>query len=101
MSGKRYTDDDWKKVRRLYVKEKWSVAEISRQEGLPSDPKTIRRWLQEMKVKIRSPRETRIYPREKILRELKKKNADRSEIQRKYGCSAKFLSLLARGNIKP
>lgn len=87
-------------ARRLYEDEGWSVAQISKKVGMPEDPKTIRRWLTKLGVDIRSPSDSRRYPRKKILKALKAK-VPRREIVEKYGCSRKYLCLLARGTIKP
>lgn len=100
MAAKRYTDKHHEEVVRLYVDKEWSIAEISRKRGLPSDPKTIRRWLKQKRIKLRGPQTARVFPRKKILRELER-GTPRRQIQEKYGCSAKFLSLLARGFIEP
>lgn len=94
-----YTEKDRDKVRTLYAQGK-SIAEISRIRGLPTDPKTIRRWLTDMGVTLRGPSDLRTHPREKILKELKAK-VTRTKIQKKYGCSAKYLSLLASGKLVP
>lgn len=97
MSSKRYTDAKKAEARRLYEDEGWSLARICRKSGMPNDPKTIRRWLQEMEVEIRS--NDPIYPRAEIKKKLKS-GVSRAELQETYGCSAKYLSQLATGALE-
>lgn len=98
MSSKRYTESKKEEARRLYEKDGWSLARISRKSGMPNDPKTIRRWLDEMEVEIRS--NDPIYPRAEIKKKLDK-GVPRSELIELYGCSAKYLSQLATGALEP
>jgi transposase-like protein len=97
MSSKRYSETKKEEARRLYVDEEWSLARISRKKGMPNDPKTIRRWLVEMDVDIRS--NDPIYPRAEIMKKLRK-GTPRRQIQEEYGCSAKYLSQLATGALE-
>lgn len=120
----RFSEKTKQRVKRLYLKKQCSIAEISRTDGCPTDPKTIRTWLLDMGVELRTT--NRQYPRQKILEEWKAKTKDikvskkklkknqtvegvrrsikakiRRSLQDKYRCSPKYLSNLIRGEIKP
>lgn len=82
-----------------------SVPEIAEKLNGPTQ-KTIREWLVKRKVNP-EPGRRRWFDREQILRDLEATTKDgelrytRRELCEKYGCSAKFLSQLARGAIHP
>ena len=93
-AGKRYLGDERREALRLY-REGNPISRIVQMEGMPADPKTLRRWLREASIRIRV--NERQFPRKEILKALRTKT--RTQVQEKYGCSAKFLSNLVNGKI--
>ena len=75
------------------------MAKITREPGLPNDPKILRRWLQEMDVQLRESNPQH-YPRKKILQDLQA-GYDRQSICEHYGCSLKYLTQLSTGKLQP
>lgn len=97
MSRKRYSDAVKTKAVKLYKKGA-SLARICRRREMPNDVSTVRQWLVDRSIKIRT--NAHVYPRKKILREMKN-GASRQDLQKRYGCSAKYLSNLATGKLEP
>lgn len=80
-----------KRVIALYTGKQLSIEKISRKTSVSAP--TIHKWLREAKVKIRKgPR----YPKAKIVNALRAKKK-RSWICEKFGCSPKYVSMLAKG----
>ncbi len=96
--GRRYKETVKEKAVERY-KGGTPLTEICRLKSMPNNTKVVRRWLVLRGVEIRSEK-VLIYPRKKILKQLKAKRP-RSEIIAEYGCSTKFLSNLANGKISP
>ncbi len=96
--GRRYEDGVKNQAVTLYTGGT-PLTEICRLKKMPNNTKVVRRWLVLEGVEIRSAK-VPIYPRAKILKQLKAKRP-RSEIIAEYGCSTKFLSNLANGKISP
>lgn len=84
-----------KKALELYERGS-SCDKISRNPDMPTR-ETIRRWVQDAGI---TREKKQIYPRKKIAAMLERGVA-RSKIQEEYGCSAKFLSQLANGQLTP
>lgn len=115
-SGVRYSNEI--RERAISMAQTHTVPEIYAQLDGPSQ-KTIREWLAAEKVSPNAGRQRR-YDRKEILKDLRAKvdNPDKSkgkkgkrkakvptytrtQLCEKYGCSSKFLSQLASGEIKP
>ena len=96
-SGVRY-DNETRKLARKLARRGKTVPEIARELAGPSQ-KTIRTWLTDKGIEP-NPGRQRTYNRKKILQDLKR-GMSRTKVCKKHGCSAKFVSELARGKIDP
>lgn len=96
LSGSRYTDEDRAKWVSLFVGGK-SIEEVVDASG--AGRHTVYRALKAAGVKLRG--NPRSFDRKAILREIKKKKLSQSAIARKYGCSQRLVSDLARGVLEP
>lgn len=101
-SGVRYSNEI--KEQAISMAQTHTVPEIYDVLDGPSQ-KTIREWLAAEKVMPNAGRQRR-YDRKAILKDLRAMNRGdhkytRTQLCTKYGCSSKFLSQLASGEIKP
>lgn len=97
LSGTRYDDktkDQWVV---WYDKDGLTVAEICRRSG--ATPHTVLRWLKRRGVKLRG--NVRLFDRKAICREIAKGKLSQTAIAKKFGCSQRLVSDLARGVLRP
>lgn len=96
MSRIRYSEEIKTKAVELYESGE-SLVSVCRRRRMPNDVNTVRKWLVDRDVSIRTS--THVYPRAEILEALER-DIPRSEICDTYGCSTKYLSNLATGKLK-
>jgi transposase-like protein len=96
LSGTRYSEKDKQQWVDWYNK-KVTLSEICRRSGATRH--TVLRWLKAAKVPLRG--NERLFDRKAICREIAKGKISQSAIARKFGCSQRLVSDLARGKLAP
>ena len=96
LSGTRYTDEDRARWVSLFNSGK-SIEEVVNASG--AGRHTVYRALKAAGAKLRG--NLRSFDRKAILREINKGKLSQSAIARKFGCSQRLVSDLARGVLEP
>ena len=95
--GTRYPERTRRRARQLYQPPyEWPLARIARELRVGID--VVRRWVADLRSE--ADPHARRYDRAAILAELAA-DRPRTQIRAEHGCSARFLSDLATGKLKP